>query len=114
MYGLSNLVYVPVAMTPGRANGTLAALEKATGEVVWEFISPHYSWSSPVCVYDADGKGYIIYCTAGGYMYLLDGLTGEELDSIFLGGLVEASPAVYGGKAVIGTRDMKIWGIDLT
>ena len=111
---LGSLVFVPVARTPTIGEGILAALDKRTGEVVWEFRTNSYSWSSPVCVYDPDGNGYIIYCTANGNMYLLDGLTGEILDTIQLGGLVEASPAVYGNTVVIGTRVQKIWGVKLT
>ena len=110
---LGDLVFVPVAMSPERNAGTLAALSKQTGEAVWEFHTKAYSWSSPVCVYDRLGRGYIVYCTSDGNMYLLDGLSGEQLDSINLGGLIEASPAVYGSTIVIGTRVMRIWGVKL-
>ena len=72
-----------------------------------------YSWSSPVDVYDENGTGYIIHCDTGGNMYLLDGLTGKVLNDIQLNGIIEASPAVYNGKVVIGTRAQKIYGIDL-
>jgi outer membrane protein assembly factor BamB len=111
---LSDLIFVPIARTPTRGAGILAALDKQTGEVVWEFQTRHYSWSSPVCVYDNDGKGYIVYPTSGGLMYLLDGLTGEQLDSVQLGGTVEASPAVFGNTVVIGTRSLRFFGIELT
>jgi len=47
-------------------------------------------------------------------MYLLDGLSGELLDSVPLGGTIEASPVVYENTIVIGTRGMKFWGIELT
>ena len=112
-HSLSGLVFFPVAMTPTRDAGILAALDKGTGDIVWEFKSPQYAWSSPVCVYDYDGNGYVIYCTAGGLMYLIDGLTGEMLDSVQLGGIIEASPAVFGNMVVVGTREMKTWGIEL-
>ena len=112
-YDLENLAFVPVARTPTRGAGILAALDKNTGEVVWEFQSRHYSWSSPVCVYDSDGKGYIVYPTSAGLMYLLDGQTGEMLDSIQLGGTTEASPAVFGNIIVIGTRSNSFRGIEL-
>ena len=113
-HDLAELVFVPVARTPSYGAGILAALDKRTGEVVWELRTTNYSWSSPVCVYDNDGKGYVILCTAGGFMYLVDGLTGEIADSIKLGGTIEASPAVYGNMVVVGTRAMKIWGVELT
>ncbi len=111
---LSDLIFVPVARTPERGTGILSALNKKTGEVVWEVQTQVYSWSSPVTVYDADGNGYLIYCTAGGYMYLLDGLTGKALDSLDVGSNVEASPAVYNNTVVVGTRGELIWGVTLT
>ena len=112
--GLSGIVYIPIARTPTRGEGILAALNTETGEVVWEFRSKTYAWSSPVCVYDQNGKGYVIYCTAGGNMHLIDGLTGDILDTLSLGGLIEASPAVYNNTVVLGTRDQKTYGIKLT
>ena len=46
-------------------------------------------------------------------MYLLDGLTGEALDSVQLGGNIEASPAVYENTVVVGTRSQRTWGVTL-
>lgn len=112
---LSDMIFVPVARTGEGANsGVLAALDKKTGETVWEFPTKVYSWTSPVAVYDSKGNGYILYPTAGGYFYLLDGKTGEKLDDIDLGGNVEASCAVYDDVVVVGTRTQKIYGIRLS
>lgn len=111
--GLSDLIFVPVARYPTIAGGQLVALDKKTGEEVWNKETVVYSWSSPVCVYTEEGRGYIIYCTSGGYMYLLDGLTGETLDHMDLGSNIEASPAVFESTVVIGTRGEKIFGVSL-
>ena len=111
---LSDLIFVPVARTPSAGTGVLVALNKKTGEVVWEKETQVYSWSSPVAVYDKDGNGYIVYCTSGGYLYLFDGLTGKVLDSMDIGSNVEASPAVYNSTIVVGTRGELIWGVNLT
>ncbi len=111
---ISDLIFVPVARTPSAGAGVLVALNKHTGSVVWEIETKVYSWSSPVAVYDKDGNGYIVYCTAGGYMYLIDGLTGKVLDSLDVGGNVEASPAVFNSTIVVGTRSQLIWGVTLT
>ena len=111
---LSDLIFVPVARTPEASTGVLVALNKQTGAVVWQIETQVYSWSSPVAVYDKDGNGYLVYCTAGGYMYLIDGLTGKVLDSLNVGGNVEASPAVYNSTVVVGTRSQFIWGVNLT
>lgn len=112
-YSLSDLIFVPVARTPTAGAGLLVAINKQTGEEVWQLETNVYSWSSPVAIYDEDGRGYIIYCTSGGYMYLLDGLTGNKLDSVDLGSNTEASPAVYENKVVVGTRGQLIWGITI-
>ncbi len=107
-------VFVPVSKTPNVSAGVLAALDKKTGEKLWEFPTKMYSWSSPVDFYDSNGKCYVAYTTFGGYLYILDGQTGEQLASLDLGGKVEASPAVYNGHLVVGLRSCKILGIDLT
>lgn len=112
-HSLSDLIFVPVARTPTVGAGLLVALNKQTGEEVWRVETQVYSWSSPAVIYDEDGTGYIIYCTSGGYMYLLDGLTGDKLDSIDLGSNIEASPAVYEDTVVVGTRGQLIYGVDI-
>jgi outer membrane protein assembly factor BamB len=110
---LAGMIFVPIASTPDAKSGTLAALDTKTGKQLWKFDTNSYSWSSPADVYDEKGNGYLVYCTADGSMYLLDGLTGNKLDVFDLGGAVEASPAVYDDWAVIGTRGCKIWGVKL-
>ena len=112
-HNLSDLIFVPVARTPSGSAGLLVALDKQTGEEIWRVETMMYAWSSPVAVYDAEGNGYIILCTTGGYMYLLDGRTGEAFAHLDLGSNIEASPAVYNSTAVVGTRGQKIWGISL-
>ena len=110
---LSDMIFVPVARTPGASSGTLVALKKDTGEKVWEKETSMYSWSSPVDFYDSDGNGYLLYCNSGFYMFLIDGKTGEQLNYINLGGNIEASPAMYGNYAVVGTRAMRTYCIQV-
>lgn len=110
---LSDMIFVPIARTPGASSGTLAALKKDTGEVVWEKETSMYSWSSPVDFYDADGNGYLLYCNSGFNIFLIDGKTGEQLDYMNLGGNIEASPAMYGNYAVVGTRAMRTYCIQV-
>ena len=110
---LSDMIFVPIARTPGASSGTLAALKKDTGEGGWEKETSMYSWSSPVDFYDADGNGYLLYCNSGFNMFLIDGKTGEQLDYMNLGGNIEASPAMYGNYAVVGTRAMRTYCIQV-
>jgi len=110
---LEGYIYVTVAKTDTNNNGYLVCIDRETGEVVWEYKS-YYTWSSPVLVYNEDGSGYVVYCTYGSYMYMVDGLTGEVLDSFNLLGGVEATPAVYEDMIVVGTRKCLIWGIKMS
>ena len=110
---LSDYIYVTVARVEDYSTGVLACLNKKTGEVVWEHSS-YYAWSSPVCVYDSEGNGNVIYCDSVGNMFLIDGKTGTELNSINLDDSnIEASPAVYDNHVIVGTRGCNICGIEL-
>ncbi len=109
---LEDYIYVTVAKTGSDPyNGVLACLDKRTGARYWEHET-YYAWSSPVCVYTPTGEGRVIYFNCAGNMYLMDGVTGKELDKLSISeGAIEASPAVYNDYVVIGTRDCHIWGI---
>lgn len=110
---LEDYIYCTVSRTGGVNKGVLACLDKKTGAIVWEH-SEQYAWSSPVCVYNEDGEGNVLYCTSSGNMFLINGLTGEERYSLKLSdGVIESSPAVYGNIAVVGIRANKIHGIRL-
>jgi len=111
--GLEGLVYFTIARTPTASDGLLLCLDTDNGEVVWKKRT-YYTWSSPVLVYEDDGTGHVVFCTYGGTMYFLDGLTGEVHDTFDMGGGAEASPAVYEDMIVIGTRKQKIWGVKIS
>lgn len=112
-YSLSDYLYVTVSRTGTMYEGVCACLDRKTGQAVWEH-SAYYSWSSPLCVYNPDGSGKVVYCSCGGKMYLLDGKTGEVYDTFDFGEtVVEASPAVFKDCLIIGTRDCKIYGFRL-
>ena len=108
---LEGMIIYSIARTDKVGSGTLVALDTATGEEIWSLPMSYYPWSSPTAVYDKDGTGYIIQCDSKGTMFFIDGATGTVVDKQSLGGLVEASPAVYEDTVVVGTRLMKIYGI---
>ena len=110
---LENLVIYNVALSPNSFKGVLVALDKQTGEVVWEHDMPSYTWSSPAAVYTDDGKGYIVICDSVGNVKLIDGITGELIDTVNIGSNVEASPAVFEDTLVVGTRGCRICGIKI-
>lgn len=110
---LSDMVFVPVARTGTAAGGLVAALDKQTGEVVWEWKNASYTWSSPTIVYDQNGDGYLLFASLYGTLFLVDGATGETLDSFNMQGHMEATVGAYENRIVVGARTGYIWGIEL-
>ena len=112
-HGLNDLVYFTLSSVSATGAaaleetsaipGVIIALDKQTGEVVWRKTMEAYCYSSPVAVYDADGKGWIIQACSNGAIYLMDGLTGSVINTLQVNGVIEGSPAVYGDMMVIGT-----------
>lgn len=111
---IADLVIFNVSKTTGAKEGTMVALDKATGTVAWQRRMGRYSWSSPVVITGTDGHAYGIVCDSGGTMHLFDPNTGEDLSTVSLGKNTESSPAVYGNMIVVASYAKKIWGIRLS
>lgn len=111
---MEGLVVFCISYTPDYSSGILVALDTETGETVWELEMDSYSWSSPLAVYNADNKGYIIMPAFSGVLYLIDGASGKIVDSTDLGSHIEASAVVYESTVVIGTRGCIIYGLELS
>jgi hypothetical protein len=62
-------------------------------------------------VYTADGRGYVVQCDSLGNVFLIEGISGKILNTTSVDTLVEASPAVYEDKIVVGTRGQRIFGL---
>ncbi|MBR0445180.1 MAG: pyrrolo-quinoline quinone [Clostridia bacterium] len=117
---MSDLIVIPYEKTytesdPENAGlGYTVAINKHTGETVWE-KKTNFAWSSPVAVYDEAGNGYIIQPDSHGDIYLFNGLTGERyciLDTKSKN--YEATGIAYGNMFVIGNKDHKILGIRIS
>lgn len=105
----AGLIIFNVCKTTGHQAGSLLALDKKTGDVVWERKLQNYSWSSPVSIRSTSGKSYGIFCDSLGLMHLFDPLSGDDLDTLSLGRNCEASPSVYNDRIVVATYDCKIF-----
>lgn len=101
---LEGLVIYMVGRSPGAWRGQLIALDRETGEVVWQYQTGNYAWSSPVALYNDDGKSYIFQADASGVCYLLEGATGTKVYSYDIDQTVEASPVVFNNRILIGSR----------
>jgi len=84
--------------------GRVVAYDKATGNIIWSIEQTNDYWASPVVVYDAQGKGYLIMCDRGGYVTMYDASSGIMLNSIDIGSRIDSTPAVFNNLLVVGTR----------
>lgn len=110
---VEDIIFYTIARWDWYDDGLLVALDCESGEEVWRYEMEEYTWSSPVLTYDADGNGYLIMFDSVGNGFFMDAATGEILDTCYLGALVEASPALYNDKLVVGTRDGEMYCLDL-
>ncbi len=108
---IEGMILYPIARTPSMNTGLLIAYDTENCSEIWRLSMDSYTWSSPVALYTPEGKAYIVLCDSSGYARLIDGATGEVLDTTSLGSLVEASPAAFNEKLVVGTRGQKIFGL---
>ncbi|MBR5111518.1 MAG: PQQ-binding-like beta-propeller repeat protein [Clostridia bacterium] len=99
---IGNLVIFTVNKVEGGGSKILA-LNKQSGQAVWEKALPDEAISSPVAVYDERGEAWIIQGDEGGNLTMLYARTGEVRSSINLGGAIQGSPAVYKNYLVVGT-----------
>lgn len=111
---IDDLVIFTVNMVSGGGSRTIA-FNKADGSVVWTHDMAADSISSPVAVYNSEGRAWIIQADGEGTLYMLDGRTGSTLSTLNLGGKIEGSPAVYKDVLVIGTcsKDAQMYAIKL-
>jgi outer membrane protein assembly factor BamB len=109
----AGLVLFNVARTSG-SRGALVAVETDSGQVRYRRDLPNYSWSSPVGIMGEDGLQYAVFCDSAGLMHLFDPATGEDFDTVSLGGNVEASPAAFGNMIVVASYALNIYGVKIT
>ena len=84
--------------------GRIVAYDKATGNIMWSVEQSNDYWASPVVVYDAQGKAYLIQCDRGGYVTMYDAANGTMLNNIDIGSRIDSTPAVFNNLLVVGTR----------
>jgi outer membrane protein assembly factor BamB len=89
-------------------DGTVRALNAATGQVIWSIIHPGGAYSSPAV---DGGRLYIAIHNQG--LLALDANTGSELWLAPMPGPQWSSPAVDNGRVFVGSRDdHKLYAFD--
>ncbi|WP_342372797.1 PQQ-binding-like beta-propeller repeat protein [Propioniciclava soli] len=109
----ADLVFFNIARTTAPREGTMVALDKASGEVVWRRHLSNYSWSSPVLVTAEDGQQYGVLPDSGGVLHLFDPQTGEDVATLDVadGNNIESTPSVFGDTMVFAGYDAKIHAV---
>ncbi len=110
---LADRLFVSVTEIGGVQAGLLVALSKESGQELWRVPLPAHAWSTPLLIYDPQGRGYVLLADSGGDLTLWDGLSGQELSRLTLGAPFEASPAFMDDTIVLAGRGRKIFGVRL-
>jgi len=112
---ISDLVIFNVNnLIDGKTNyAVVYALDKLTGEEVWSQPLDVSSVSSPIAMYQPDGRSFIVMGDDNGTLRLMDGFTGGTMHTLNLGSTIQASPAAYGNRIVVGTTGGMLYFIDI-
>lgn len=110
---IANMVIFTIARYGTFNGGIMVALNKRTGKEIWKLPMKHYSWSSPVDVYDNNGKAYILQADSVGNIFVIHAIDGKILGSINVGSNIEASPGIFNNYVVLATRGGKFYGLKL-
>ena len=102
------LVFVGIEY--GAAGGILAAIEAASGRLVWKLETSNYVHSSPW--FDAD-RDLVIVGSNDGRLYAADAATGVERWHFETGGEIKGRPMVDGdGRCFAGSFDGYLYALD--
>ena len=107
----SEYLYYSVSKVPDVDTAYIVAIEKDSGNEAWRIELSCDAWSSAAMLYDTDGSVYLVQCCSSGDVLLINALTGEIVAKRNYGSNIEATPAVYGNRLVVGLRSEYILGI---
>jgi hypothetical protein len=97
-------VYVP------HNRGRVLAIDRVSGEIVWEKQLSGPTWQSPVIVDDVLIQGDCSG-TLRGYDVSDQSIDPPELWEVELSGCIESTPAVWRGQIYVGARGGQVYGI---
>jgi outer membrane protein assembly factor BamB len=96
-----------IAPTDG---GNVLGVDRATGEIRWQFELPPPTWQSSVVV-----DGVLLQGDCNGVLHAYDvsdtTVQPRELWTVELGGCIESTPAVWNGRIFVGTRGGRFYAL---
>jgi len=99
----------------GSGSGTLWALDRETGETVWQFKTSASIISTPACedLSSTDGSQETIWFgSTDGRLYALESDSGKTIWDFDAKAGIYSSPAVKNGKVFFGSVDGKLYALD--
>ena len=108
-----DLIMVNVVENLKGQNGKFIAMNRKTGDIVYEIPLKHYAWSSPVGFLNEKDEMFVLTGDCAGNMYLINAKEGKLINTVPVGHNFESSPVVSGNSAVVGTRGRHIYKVSL-
>jgi hypothetical protein len=102
------IVWAIFSRTTRSGGGLFVCLNDTTGEPVFKVEIKHYSWVSPLAVYDSSGNPYVYFADVGGNIWLYDGLSGELIFNEKYDLTFESSPIAIGNRIIQPARGNRI------
>lgn len=93
--------------------GECIAMNLMNGEILYKTPLHYYSWSSPIAFYNEYNEMFIVTGDTLGYLYIIQGKTGEILMCKHIANNFESSPIVIGNSIVCGSRGREIYKITI-
>lgn len=107
------LLFTNMVKNTSGANGVFMAIDRKSGNIVYELPLKYYSWSSPVGFLTKEGKQIVLTADCAGNMYLIDALKGKIITTQRIGNNFESSPVAVGNAVVVGSRGNGIHKVSL-
>ena len=109
----TDLIFINVVENLHGQNGKFIAVDRQSGNTVYEIPLKHYAWSSPVGFLNEKNEMFVLTGDCSGNMYLINAKDGKLIDTLHVGNNFESSPVVSGNSAVVGSRGRSIYKVSL-
>ena len=103
------LIFINICDHKPALSGFTAAVNRNSGQIVWQTRLKHYAWSSPLAFCNEGNKMYLCVADCRGNIYLMDAKSGDIIFSRHIGNNFEASGIVIDDCIVIPSRGNQIF-----
>lgn len=105
----SDLIFTNFCLNDPPSSGSLYAISKESGEIVYSVPLKCYAWSSPIAILNNNDEMFIFTGDTRGNVYIIEGKTGKIILTQGLGINFESSPIALDNHIVIGSRGSIIY-----